>query len=178
MNRSRWIFGSVILGVVLIFGFGNLGLHAKEAFESKLLAPNKIVVEECGACHIAYPAKLLPKESWRKIMTNLENHFDENAEVDKKTNTVIKTYLEKHAADSNMMSRFNNILKKTPKRITLRITELPYFIRKHDEIPQSMVKNNPKVGSFSQCEKCHRDAQRSDFDEDRVSIPGYGNWED
>jgi hypothetical protein len=77
-----------------------------------------------------------------------------------------------------MMSRFNNILKKSPNEIPLRITELSYFIRKHDEVPSYMVKGNPKVGSFSQCDKCHAGAEKGDFEEDRVSIPGYRGWED
>ena len=178
MNKSKWLIGSIALSVVLLFGLGNLGLHATEVFNIKTSPSSRVFKEECGVCHIAYPAKLLPKESWTKLMGSLENHFDENAEVDAKTGLIITTYLVKHSSNSSAISRFNNILKKAPKGIPLRITELPYFIRKHDEIPQSLVRDNPTVKGFSQCDKCHSGAERGYFDEGSVSIPGHANWED
>jgi homoserine dehydrogenase len=93
MNKSRWIFGTTSLGAILLFGFGNVALQASEAIKKQTSKPNKIVQEECGACHMVYPAKLLPKKSWKKIMANLENHFEENAEVDVDTNFIIRNYL-------------------------------------------------------------------------------------
>ena len=48
----------------------------------------------------------------------------------------------------------------------------------HDEIPPRMVKDNPEVGSFSQCNSCHRGAAEGVYNEHQVSIPGYGRWED
>ena len=46
--------------------------------------------EECGSCHFAYQPGLLPARSWEKIMGNLENHFNENAELDQETQSRIK----------------------------------------------------------------------------------------
>jgi hypothetical protein len=60
----------------------------------------------------------------------------------------------------------------------LRITELPYFRHEHDEIPKRLVKDNPEVGGFSQCDSCHQDAKQGYFSENRVTIPGYGRWDD
>ncbi|HHL31474.1 MAG TPA: hypothetical protein ENJ41_02735 [Oceanospirillales bacterium] len=42
---------------------------------------NANYTEECGGCHFAYQPGLLPEKSWLKIMTDLQNHFDENAET-------------------------------------------------------------------------------------------------
>jgi hypothetical protein len=60
----------------------------------------------------------------------------------------------------------------------IRITELPYFTRKHREVPERMVSGNPDVGSFTQCDACHKDAAKGKFDEDTVVIPGFGRWDD
>lgn len=61
----------------------------------------------------------------------------------------------------------------------LCITKTLYFVRKHDEISyQKMVKNNKKVGSFSNCTACHSKAEKGSFNEHEVKIPGYGQWED
>ena len=38
--------------------------------------------------------------------------------------------------------------------------------------------DNPKVGSFSQCNLCHSNTVNGSFSEDEVSIPGVGYWHD
>ena len=130
-------------------------------------------VEECGSCHVAYPPQLLPAPSWVMIMNGLDDHFGENAEVDDATRMALQQYLAETSGIMNYRKMFRNI----GNRIPLRITELPYFIRKHDEIPARYVEGNDKVGSFSQCNACHKGAERGNFDEDSVSIPGVGRWD-
>ena len=70
------------------------------------------------------------------------------------------------------------MLKRIKGDAPLRITELPYFVRKHDEIPERMVSGNEDVGSFSNCNACNQRAESGDFDEDSVRFPGYGRWDD
>ena len=41
-----------------------------------------------------------------------------------------------------------------------------------------MVVNNPRVRSFSNCNACHRYAERGSFNEHEIRIPGYGRYED
>ena len=65
-----------------------------------------------------------------------------------------------------------------PEAAPLRITELPYFVHEHDEIPARLIADNDKVESLSQCNACHRGAERGQFDEDDVVIPGFGRWDD
>ena len=135
--------------------------------------------EECGSCHFAYQPGLLPARSWEKMMANLENHFDENAELDKETQTELTSYLVKNAADHADYKRSQGIMGSLNKNDTpLRITETPYFIRKHDEIPRKVLQNNPKLSSFSQCSACHVNAEKGSYDDDEVRIPGVGKWED
>ena len=40
---------------------------------------NKNWQQECASCHIAYAPALLPKGSWRRLMSGLDQHFGENA---------------------------------------------------------------------------------------------------
>jgi hypothetical protein len=135
---------------------------------------NQAYADECGSCHMAYPAMLLPQQSWRKIMAGLEDHFGENAELDATTRAGIEDYLVRESARQNYRKMFRNLGDAAP----LRITELPYFVHKHDEIPARFVADNEKVKSLSQCNVCHRDAERGRFDEDNVVIPGFGRWDD
>ena len=140
---------------------------------------NNAYKEECGSCHMAYPPGLLPESSWKKVMLNLENHYGDNAELDALTYQELLTYLTTNAADHSEYRRSQKIVRSLKSHETVdRITQTPYFIRKHDEIPKRFVIDNPKVGSFSQCNLCHLNAKKGSFTEDEVSIPGVGYWED
>jgi len=190
MKNIKWYIGSTFLGTTLLFGFASMmSISAKEREHEEnehnddhsirmVIKQNALYKEECGSCHIAYPAALLPRKSWDKIMNNLENHFNENAEVEQGDRYKIQKYLASNSLSKNRLNSLTKMLRNFPAKTPTRITKLPYFIRKHDEIPSRMVKGNPKVKSFSQCDKCHSDAERGDFEEDRVKIPGYGRWED
>jgi len=139
---------------------------------------SKLYQDECGSCHFAYQPGLLPSASWKKMMTELDSHFGENAELDADTQATLQTYLLKNSAESADYSRFKNIATHTKTNAPQRITDTPYFQRKHDEIPSRLVKGNPKVGSFSQCDTCHTGAQKGSYDEHGVKIPGFGRWDD
>jgi hypothetical protein len=135
--------------------------------------------EECGACHMAYPPGLLPARSWTKVMSELDNHFGDNAEVDAEAYQSITEFLLANSADKSSYRRsvkFNNSIESgdTP----VRITDTPYFRRKHDEVPDRLVSGNAKVKSFSQCNACHAKAEQGSFNEHDIRIPGYGMWDD
>jgi len=135
--------------------------------------------EECGSCHMAYPAGLLSSQSWRKIMTDLEDHFADNAELDAQSQQSISKYLLNNSAEKSNYRRSRKFLRGISKNETpMRITQTPYFKHEHDEIPAKMVKTNQQVKSFSNCNACHQKAQQGLFDEDNIRIPGYGHWDD
>ena len=123
---------------------------------------------------MAYPAQLLPTASWQKVMQGLEDYFGENAEVDATTRQALENYLFKASSSGSYQKLFRNLGNQAP----LRITELPYFIHEHDEIPSRFIDANDKVSSLSQCNACHQKAERGQFDEDDVIIPGVGRWDD
>jgi len=134
---------------------------------------------ECGSCHLAYPPALLPARSWEALMTGLADHFGDNAELSAASTAQIRDYLVSNAADHSSARRAAAFANSVPAgQAPLRITETRYFQRKHDEVPARLVKDNPKVGSFSNCQACHRRAEAGSFDEHSVNIPGYGRWDD
>lgn len=152
---------------------------------SSLKHPGVISVEnirykdECGSCHMAYSPGLLPKDSWKKVMLNLENHFGDNAELEPPIYQELLSYLVDNAADQSEYRRSQKIVRSLKSNETVdRITQTPYFIRKHNEIPRRLVVDNPQVGSFSQCNLCHLNAAIGSFNEDEVSVPGVGYWKD
>ena len=135
---------------------------------------DKTYIEECGSCHMVYPPTLLPGRSWQKIMSELDDHFGENAELDMETQLQIEDYLLRASDRVAYRKLFRNLGDMAP----MRITELPYFVHEHDEIPGRFIQDNDQVRSLSQCNACHRDAERGLFDEDDVFIAGVGRWDD
>lgn len=140
---------------------------------------NMLYREECGSCHFSYQPGLLPARSWQALMSGLDNHFDENAELDEADRKAIEAYLTKNAAEYSDYKRSHKILASLEEGETpLRISKTRYFVRKHHELPKSMLQNNPKIKSFSACEVCHVNAEKGSFNEHEIRIPGYGRWED
>ncbi len=139
---------------------------------------NKFYLEECGSCHFAYQPGLLPTESWKKIMSSLDDHFGENAELPEEDANRIMDYLLEDAADRSNSRISAKFLRSLRGEAPLRISEIPYFVKEHDELSRKMVQDNSGVKSFSRCDACHTDAAKGVFDEHAVKIPGFGRWED
>ena len=181
----RWHFCKKVTVSSIAFGDDDDGKWSEGGgrgyFSEQGVAPvnDKRYASECGACHFAYPPGLLPARSWRKIMAGLENHFGEDATLSPEVNKEIRSYLVYNAGDVRRGEDSRKLLRRlSADEAPMRITHLPYFKRKHGEIPARLVTGNARVRSISNCEACHTQAARGVFEEDTVKIPGYGRWDD
>lgn len=153
-------------------------------FESReRLAPvvNATYSEECGACHMAYQPGLLPPQAWAQIMTPeaLANHYGDDASLSEALRIEISAFLGANRSDvSRQMVPSGASNAGAASGDLPRITESLDFKREHDEIPARLVTGNPEVGSFSQCNACHRKAAEGNYDERWIDIPGHGPWKD
>ena len=124
-----------------------------------------LVLKECGACHMAFQPQMLPKRSWEKIMSELPDHFGEDASLEKSATQYIKSYLMNNAADSGWWGgKFMRGVKD--HMLPLRITEMPHWVREHNEEVPKRAWSNPKVKSKANCLACHPRANRGDYDDD------------
>lgn len=147
----------------------------------KEVAPvtNETYAEECGSCHFAYPAGLLPEASWNKLLAPeaLADHFGENAELDDDALKTVQAYAVANSADKSYYKRSRKIALATEGvDAPLRITETRYIKRKHHEIGDRVFKDNPDVQSRSNCTACHTQADKGRFDSDTVDIPNYAQF--
>lgn len=134
---------------------------------------------ECGGCHFAYQPGLLPAAAWGRIMASLDDHFGDDATLDPEVAQGLLEYLSANAANDRRAIRSRAFAAvPVPLARPPRITETLYFHRRHDVIPARMVKDNPKVGGFSNCQTCHRGAEQGSYNASTVDIPGVGPWED
>lgn len=139
---------------------------------------NRLYAEECGACHFAYQPGLLPSASWSKMMAGLDDHFGDNAELEPAVQDELTSYLVNNAADRAGARLSVKIARSVGNTAPLRITEVPYIRQDHRELPDRLVKGNPKVGSLSNCQACHTTAEKGIYEEHGINIPGHGRWDD
>lgn len=115
---------------------------------------------ECGSCHVAYPAQLLPATSWQRLMAGLDRHFGTDASVDPATSAEIGAFLEKYAGSKRGIAGES----------TLRVSETAWFQREHRKVNAATWKN-PKVRSAANCAACHSHAEAGDYSERGIRIP-------
>ena len=139
---------------------GTLGAPLAHAGDDRFTLSNAYV-QECGACHTAYPPALLPKESWQRLMGRLDRHYGTDASLDAATQQSIGDWLLAHAGSGKRV-------RSAPPDD--RITRGDWFVREHREVPKAAW-TRPAIKSASNCSACHRGANEGDYDEDRVSIP-------
>ena len=116
---------------------------------------------ECGSCHVAFPPRLLPAESWRAVMSGLDKHFGSDASLDPAAAKEIGAFLQKNAGSNRHTSSGKPVL---------RITETRWFVREHDEVSDRTWKN-PKVKSAANCAACHTEAESGNYSEHGIRIP-------
>jgi hypothetical protein len=131
---------------------------------------NPTYIEECGGCHFAYQPELLPSGSWKKIMAGLDDHFEDEIEIDTESINVISEYLISNSAEKSSAKRAVKIVRCLRGRTPIRISEIPYIIEKHDEIDPKIY-NRESIGSLANCTACHITAEKGIYDDDNVVIP-------
>ncbi|MHB9119452.1 MAG: diheme cytochrome c [Burkholderiales bacterium] len=121
---------------------------------------------ECGSCHLAYPAQFLTADNWRRLMGGLDRHFGVNATLTPQENTEILAYLERYSARASSHGAK-----------TLRISDTPWFQREHRGITNT-IWSQKFVNSRSNCMACHTAADRGNWSEDSIRLPGGRRWRD
>ncbi|MCC7201832.1 MAG: diheme cytochrome c [Nitrospirae bacterium] len=184
--KTKFRIGAIIIGVILLVGQFAIGEGRDREWDELKGAKSgvapvglELYKNECGSCHFAYQPGLLPARSWDKLMSDLGNHFNENAELSANDTETIRKYLMENAADRSDRKHSIRITRsiggnETPERIT----RVPYIIQKHHELAPRHITKNPKVKSFSNCNACHTRAEAGSFRKKEVVIPGFGAWND
>ncbi|MGB4466547.1 MAG: diheme cytochrome c [Azovibrio sp.] len=157
----------------LLLGLAALGISAAlysraQAGGEHYFPPvqDKTTLAECGSCHLAYPAAMLPAASWKKMMANLDPHFGDNASLDPQTTAAITRYLVDHAGDTGGSAYGRKLLRGVAAGdAPQRITTLPKWVKEHREVPKSDWARK-EVGTKANCAACHQDAERGYFEED------------
>ena len=125
--------------------------------------PSPNYLQECAACHIAYPVGMLPAASWHHLMGTLNKHYGTDASLDATSQREISDWLKANAGT------YKRVSEAPPQD---RITQSAWFLRKHrdGEVPAGVWKR-ASVGSPANCAACHPQAAQGRFSERDIRIP-------
>lgn len=115
--------------------------------------------QECGECHVAYPPALLPADTWRQVMRQLDRHYGVDASLEDATAARITKWLEANAGSKAKLAGAGD-----PPRLTQTV----WFRHEHDEAPSGARRN---AGSMARCDACHRGAAGGDYSEHDIRLP-------
>ncbi|HEB96607.1 MAG TPA: cytochrome C [Sedimenticola thiotaurini] len=127
---------------------------------------------DCGRCHLAYPAGLLPALSWERIMLGLTDHFGEQVQLSPQSTRAIYDYLLTNAAGrvtEPLSIEVMNQLGGDPA--PQRITGTPFFRSRHDTAAIRQAGERGAVKSMADCAACHPRAGEASFDAGEVQLP-------
>lgn len=173
---KRMIALSTVTGLTLALTLAGFSLadddehHERQGYKrpKRLAVPSDAPLvwrEECAACHMLYAPGLLPADAWREQMRTLADHYGSNASLDPLQEQEILDFLVRASAANRLPTEPSPTTGEPP-----RISQTRWFERKHDEVSAAKFARESVGGRFN-CVACHRDAERGDFDDDRVKIP-------
>lgn len=129
---------------------------------------NSVYLEECGGCHVAYHPSLRTQKTWQSLLSNLSDHYGEDASLDEHGLMNITRYLMKQSAHFVDSESAHNIGRQETQ--TMRITDTSYWKKRHKEINEGLF-SSPNVGSKINCNACHSDADSGRFDDVNINLP-------
>ncbi len=163
------ILAAIIVIILLLAGATTIWALGRIPASGIIAMPaNSTYSSECGDCHSAFHPSLLPAASWRQIMTSLDDHFGEDASLDQQTASKIASFLDHYSAEHWDTEAANN-LRHISAQNPLIITASPYWQHRHSNISDDVFKQK-NVGSKSNCDACHADAQTGLFADQMIKI--------
>lgn len=143
--------------------------HVK--FVGKQLPDHTLWRDECGSCHSVFYPALLPSRSWQKMMAEQDQHFGTDLGLDGATVDAVLAFMVDNAAEKHAVEAAYKIDQSIPVgEAPQRITDTPYWVKKHREIAASDWVN-PMVKSKTNCAACHSDADAGTFEDGAMRIP-------
>ena len=108
----------------------------------------------CGSCHMVYPAYLLPKQSWNKMIDDLENHFGKDASLPEEDTELVRNYLMNNAAEHSTREAAIKVLDNLKTGSPQEITKTNYWKKTHKDITKEEFEAD--YGIKSDCRTCHK----------------------
>jgi hypothetical protein len=157
MTRSRLL--AALPGLVFVAG-ALLSQRAARAEGTIYKFKDPTYRHECGSCHVAYPPQLLGADGWHELFKGLDRHFGVDASLDAKTAGRLESYTVGLAGPIS-----------TRPEAPPRITQTHWFRSEHNAVGHATWRDR-RVMQASNCPACHRGAERGDYTDRTLRVPG------
>ncbi len=136
-------------------------------------AEHELFVSECASCHILYPPHLLPKASWKRMMSTLSDHFGDDASLDEKERKEIESYLLANAANTSPKEAavyLRRSIEANASNVIIAPSQTKYWKKRHAKIDPKLFERE-EVRSRSNCKACHGDIEKGMIEDRNIRLP-------
>ena len=178
LNLFQKIFASVMLLFAVITPLYAVTFDS-ELTKSRFTAvsyekEHSLFANECSACHTLYPPFLSPANSWKKLMSTLQNHFGDDASLEEEERASIEEYLIKNSAENSTKEATFYIIKSLKdERDIIAISETPFWIEKHKGLDKNIFRSS-LIKSKANCKACHKNIEQGLIEDRDIKIPESG----
>lgn len=150
-----------------------LGAFSVNAQERPYAVADELTRSECGDCHMAFSPIRLTGKGWAKIMSNLSDHFGDDASLDVESVKHIQAYLVNNAWDHP--GKNGKIGIRAKMRLAawkkkgfvhpIRISVTPEWTRHHTKAAKYKVMAKEVGYDGPNCIMCHKGAEQGLYED-------------
>ncbi len=101
-------------------------------------------------------------------MSDLENHFGDDASISIDENQNILDFLVKNSAEKSTMEASVKLLDSIKNKDIIAITETSFWKHTHEIIPKKVFEHT-KIKSKANCKACHSDIEKGLIEDEKIS---------
>ena len=116
---------------------------------------------------LCIPPNILPKKSWELIMSDLENHFGDDASIDEGTNKNILAFLVKNSAETSSMESSWNFLNSIGDKDIIAMSDTIFWKETHKDIDKKLY-NHKDIKNKANCKACHSDIEKGLIENENI----------
>ena len=109
----------------------------------------------------------MPKKSWELIMSDLENHFGDDASLDVEINKNILAFLLKNSAETSTAEASFKFLQSIKNQDIIALSKTTFWEKTHKDIPKEIF-DNEKIKSKANCKACHTDIEKGLIEDENI----------
>ncbi|WP_419771045.1 MAG: cytochrome C [Candidatus Marinarcus sp.] len=100
-------------------------------------------------------------------MSDLENHFGDDASLTEADNKNILDFLVQNSAEKSTQEASVYMLDSIGDNNIIAMTQTTFWKHQHENIPKTLFKHD-KIKSKANCKACHSDVEKGLIEDDKI----------
>ncbi|RXJ68436.1 cytochrome C [Halarcobacter ebronensis] len=116
---------------------------------------------------LCIPPHTLPKKSWEILMSDLKNHFGDDASLKEEDRENILYFLLENSAENSTKEISVKVLNSIENKDIIAITQTPFWKNEHKNIKKEVFEH-PQIKSKANCKACHSDIEKGLIEDEKI----------